>query len=63
MGHDVLNVLLGQTLDGRHRPKIPVVGLDAALHRHEKGSVAGPGRPKGTRKPRRTRYPAIKKAA
>jgi hypothetical protein len=28
-----------------------------------KSTVAGPGRPKGTRRPPRTRYPAVKKAA
>ena len=28
-----------------------------------KSSTPGPGRPKGTRKPPRTRYPAVKKAA
>ena len=28
-----------------------------------KSHIAGPGRPKGTRKPPRTRYPAVKKAA
>jgi hypothetical protein len=28
-----------------------------------KYTIAGPGRPKGTRRPPRTRYPAVKKAA